>query len=247
MESSVAKLLRKQLEGKWKSSEEINNILRATIIVKNPEEGREIVRKLGDSVAKFDDYFLNPKGKYKGINVDLMLPDGSLAELQIHTKSSNGFAEKIHQEYRKAQVAALKRAKPAPTTIGAEAKAVSTGTEIPISSQISKPSPRLLRKQEPQIPPPATGRGFLAGETQSSQMFLQSLKEKSRRLRGEGAAQPPAPETPEKALLQTGMGGVPPKSPGGLPLGSLYPKGEPLAKSIEANRISALKTGLVVL
>lgn len=100
IENSAEKIVRKQRIGEWQTPKEANNILRAIILVENPAEGRGILNELGDSVAEYDDYFRNPKGGYRGINVDIRLADGSLAELQIHTKNSNGNAEKIHSVYK---------------------------------------------------------------------------------------------------------------------------------------------------
>ena len=72
-ESAVKKLIRQQIKGKWKTAEEVNDILRATIIVKNKEEARAMVKKLGDVVHKFDDYFDAPKIGYRGINVEMLI------------------------------------------------------------------------------------------------------------------------------------------------------------------------------
>ena len=103
VESASKKILRKQLEGKWKSVEEVNDILRGTIIAESKEEARSMAKKFGNLAVKIDDYFLKPKGRYRGINIDLKLPDGSLAELQIHTRQSLDAAAKIHEVYKAAQ------------------------------------------------------------------------------------------------------------------------------------------------
>ncbi|MGB9598391.1 MAG: hypothetical protein ACPLZH_00905, partial [Minisyncoccales bacterium] len=113
VKSAIYKLLRKRGEGKWQTVDEINNILRGTILAKDEKEAMQILQKLEKAgvVEKYDNYFLRPKGEYKGINADLRLPDGSLAELQIHTKESNEIAEKIHEVYKRKQYQAVKGVK----------------------------------------------------------------------------------------------------------------------------------------
>lgn len=107
-ESIGEKIVRKAKMGR-NFLEAPNDVVAGTIVVKDEKAARKLVKDLGEKVSKYDDYFNNPTNGYRGINADLKMSDGSLAELQIHTRQTLDEVENLHAEYdnivKKAQAA----------------------------------------------------------------------------------------------------------------------------------------------
>lgn len=109
-ESVVNKIIRKRDEGKrpnyWFN--DINDFVRGTAIYDSEKEIpgafnaiKDKIAKKADGSARFDNYFESPnEWGYRGINADLQLSDGSIAELQIHTKMSKEISEAITPTYQ---------------------------------------------------------------------------------------------------------------------------------------------------
>ena len=99
LESFAEKVTRKtKTLGQYNPSE-INDLVRATIVVDSEKEALATLRSLGDKVKNVTNYFNQPTNGYRGLNVDIVLPDGSLAEIQIHTPQSLAKAEELHVYY----------------------------------------------------------------------------------------------------------------------------------------------------
>lgn len=83
----------------------ISDILGARIIV-NASDINQQIKNIQSSFriqeGKIKNYFLSPtKFGYRGVNINVELPNGMLAEIQVHTPVSKEIADKIHPIYKK--------------------------------------------------------------------------------------------------------------------------------------------------
>jgi len=99
-ESIADKITRQRAKGREYAANP-NDVVRASVIVPDEATAEKTLQSFGDKVVKADNYFSHPTNGYRGINTDIRLSDGSLAELQIHTKESLAKAEELHPLYDK--------------------------------------------------------------------------------------------------------------------------------------------------
>jgi len=102
-ESIVSKVIRKQDEGNVNYSfKDVPDVLRGRIVFDNEQSMKGIVDKLGDKVIETEDFFATPSILgYRGVNINLKMPNGQITELQLHTEKSIKVQEKIAPIYKK--------------------------------------------------------------------------------------------------------------------------------------------------
>lgn len=99
VDSAIEKIARKASKRPY-SAKDLNDVVRGTVNVSDEAAAHALFDKLASTklIATHNDYFTNPKGGYRGMNIDLNLPSGK-AELQVHTKESLSNAIALHDDY----------------------------------------------------------------------------------------------------------------------------------------------------
>jgi ppGpp synthetase/RelA/SpoT-type nucleotidyltranferase len=99
--------------------ETISDSMRGTVLANTPEEASSIAQTLpeklsekGITILKMEDSFANPRSDgYRGVNIQVELPNGQRAELQIHTDLSLRVKEWGHEtryeKYRRADISKM--------------------------------------------------------------------------------------------------------------------------------------------
>lgn len=99
--SALEKVSRKRAYKSYSPSE-LTDFVRGAGQVNTPADAAKIVARLGDRVTEVNDFFQKPNAwGYTGMNINVKLADGTIAELQLHTPASQRAQEAIHKLYEK--------------------------------------------------------------------------------------------------------------------------------------------------
>jgi ppGpp synthetase/RelA/SpoT-type nucleotidyltranferase len=106
--STVQKIVEHRMQGEDQyTMGDVNDMLRGTIAIKDQSQIPSTVSQLKDEITQRgykvvneNDYFNNPqKNGYQGYHIDIQMPDGQIAEIQIHTPQSLANATTSHPLY----------------------------------------------------------------------------------------------------------------------------------------------------
>ncbi len=99
---SLAEKIARKRQYKDYSAGDVSDFVRGMGQVASPEDAAAVVARLGDQVTEVNDFFKNPNPwGYTGMNVNVKLADGTIAELQLHTPLSQRVQSAIHPLYEK--------------------------------------------------------------------------------------------------------------------------------------------------
>ncbi len=73
-------------------------------LVGDAEEALASFKASGYRVSRINNYWLQTRNPYRGINTNLTDPTGQVFELQLHTPESLAVKEEMHKLYEKARV-----------------------------------------------------------------------------------------------------------------------------------------------
>lgn len=102
--TAASKILRKLKTKPDYSEDSIGDFLRGNIVARDSSDAKNILTQLEQNVniESIDDFISNPnQWGYQGINLNIRTPQGNLAEIQIHTPSSEAVQKALHPLYEK--------------------------------------------------------------------------------------------------------------------------------------------------